>query len=99
MNLIFLFIYIIYLINVILYLIYILIGLVLLLSTILFIGFRRYNILKRLIPRKIKANELLDDYSYNSNNINNEDNNKNEIRTEMAYKNQISGNNESKLGV
>jgi hypothetical protein len=79
--------------------IYILIGLVLLLSTILFIGFRRYNILKRLIPRKIKANELLDDYSYNSNNINNEDNNKNEIRTEMAYKTKISGNNESKLGV
>lgn len=79
--------------------IYILIGLILLLLIILFIGFRRYNILKKLIPRKLMANELLDDYSYNSNNINNEDNNKNEIRTEMAYKNQISKGNESKLGV
>ena len=79
--------------------IYILIGLILVLLIILFIGFRRYNILKRLIPRKLMANELLDDYSYNSNNINNEDNNKNEIRTEMAYKTQISGNNETKLGV
>ena len=79
--------------------IYILIGLILLLLIILFIGFRRYNILKKLIPRKLMANELLDDYSYNSNNINNEDNNKNEIRTEMAYKSQISKNNENKLGV
>ena len=79
--------------------IYILIGLILLLLIILFIGFRRYNILKKLIPRKLMANELLDDYSYNSNNINNEDNNKNEIRTEMAYKTQISKGNENKLGV
>ena len=79
--------------------IYILIGLILLLLIILFIGFRRYNVLKKLIPRKLMANELLDDYSYNSNNINNEDSNKNEIRTEMAYKTQISKNNESKLGV
>ena len=69
--------------------VYILIILVLLLLIALVIGFRKYNILKRLIPRKLMANELLDDYSYNSNNINNEDNNKNEIRTEMAYKKQI----------
>ena len=78
--------------------VYILIILVLLLLIALVIGFRKYNILKRLIPRKLMANELLDDYSYNSNNINNEDNNKSEIKTEMAYKSQSSENKQTKLG-
>ena len=78
--------------------IYILTILILLLLIILFFGFRKYNILKGLIPRKLMANELLDDYTYNSNNyINNE--NKNEITTEMAYKTELSGNKETKLGI
>ena len=79
--------------------IYILLGLILVLSIVLFIGIRKYNILKRLIPRKLMANELLDDYSYNShdNNINN--NNTNEITTEMALKMQSNGNKDTKLGI
>ena len=82
--------------------IYILFLLIFILVIIIFIGIRKYNILKKLIPRKMKANELLDDYSYNNyenNNINNENNNKNEITTEMASKTQISEYKEIKLGI
>ena len=83
---------------------YILIGLVLLLLIILFFGIRKYNILKKLLPRKLMANELLDEYTYNindnniNNNINNNDNN--EITLEMSYKNKSAENKDNnKLGV
>ena len=81
---------------------YILIGLILFLIIILVIGIRKYNILKKLIPRKLMANELLDQYSYNShenNNINNDENNQNEITTEMTSRIQSSNNKSSKLGI
>ena len=83
-------------------LVLILIGLVLLLLLIIFIGIRKYNILKKLIPRKLMANELLDNYSYNShdnNNINDGNKNENEITTEMIYKNKSNENQEMKLGI
>ena len=82
--------------------IFILIGLVLILLLIIFIGIRKYNVLKKLIPRKLMANELLDQYSYNShedNNINIENKNNTEITTEMTYKNKSEGNQEMKLGI
>ena len=83
---------------------YILIGLVLLLLIILFFGIRKYNILKKLLPRKLMANELLDEYTYNinDNNINNNINNNenNEISLEMSYKNKSAENKDNnKLGV
>ena len=62
-----------------LYVIIILVILVILLLIILFIGFRKYNLLKNLIPRKLKANELNDEYSYG-----NIEDTKKEIITEMA---------------
>ena len=81
---------------------FILIGLVLLLLLIIFIGIRKYNVLRKLIPRKLMANELLDQYTYNShddNNINIENKNNTEITTEMTYKNKSEGNQEMKLGI
>ena len=48
------------------------------------------------------ANELLDNYSYNShdnNNINDGNKNENEITTEMIYKNKSNENQEMKLGI
>ena len=62
-------------------LIIILVIFIVLLLIIIFIGLRKYNLLKNLIPRKIKANELNDDYSYGTINEN-----KKEIITEMATK-------------
>ena len=59
----------------------ILVILIIILLILLLIGFRRYNILKSLIPRKIKANELNDEYSYSQ-----VEENKKEITTEMATK-------------
>ena len=70
-------------------LIVILVIFIVILLIIIFIGFRKYNLLKNLIPRKIKANELNDDYSYGTINEN-----KKEIITEMATttsKNSILG--------
>ena len=55
--------------------------LILILVIILIFGLRKYNILKSLIPRKLKANELNDEFSY----AHIEDNKK-EITTEMATK-------------
>ena len=81
--------------------VFILIILLIILIIIIFIGIRKYNILKKLIPRKLMANELLDQFSYDShenNNINNDDN-KNDISTEMAYKNQSNDNKATKLGI
>ena len=76
--------------------------LVFFLLIIIFIGIRKYNVLKKLIPRKLMANELLDEFSYNShenNNINIENENKNEIKTEMSLKNQSYENQDMKLGI
>ena len=71
---------------------FVLVLLICILLFLLFIGFRKYNILKSLIPRRLKANELKDDYSYS-----NVEENKKEITTEMAMK--ISGKtNYSPLG-
>ena len=83
-------------------LVLILVGLVLLLLLIIFIGIRKYNILKKLIPRKLMANELVDNYSYNShenNNINSENKNDNEITAEMICKNKENENQDMKLGI
>ena len=83
-------------------LIIVLFVLVFFLLIIIFIGIRKYNVLKKLIPRKLMANELLDEFSYNShenNNINNEDKNKNETKTEMSLKNQSYENQDMKLGI
>ena len=78
---------------------YILIVMVLILLIIIFIGIWKYNILKKLLPRKLMANELLDEYSYNSNIDNNNDKN-NEITMEMSYKNKTAENKDNnKLGV
>ena len=78
---------------------YILIVMVLILLIIIFIGIWKYNILKKLLPRKLMANELLDEYSYNSNIDNNNDKN-NEITMEMSYKNKTTENKDiNKLGV
>ena len=79
----------------------ILILLLLILIIIIIFGIRKYINLKKLIPRKLMANELLDKYSYEShdnNNINNDDN-KNEISTEMACKNQSNEHEKTKLGI
>ena len=65
--------------------------LIFILLIVLFVGFRKYNILKRLIPRKLKANELNDEFSYGQ-----IEDNKKEITTEMATK--ISNNTLSSLG-
>ena len=71
---------------------FVLVLLICILLFLLFIGFRKYNILKSLIPRRLKANELKDDYFYS-----NVEENKKEITTEMAMK--ISGKtNYSPLG-
>ena len=71
---------------------FVLVLLICILLFLLFIGFRKYNILKSLIPRRLKANELKDDYIYY-----NVEENKKEITTEMAMK--ISGKtNYSPLG-
>ena len=70
------------------------------LLVILFIGIKKYNLLKKLVPRKLLANELLDQYSYNSadnNNINSPNNDTYEATTEMIY--QKSENKDNKLGV
>ena len=83
-------------------LIIVLFVLVFFLLIIIFIGIRKYNVLKKLIPRKLMANELLDEFSYNShenNNINIENENKNEIKTEMSLKNQSYENQDMKLGI
>ena len=71
-------------------LLFFLVVLVIILLLILFIGLRKYNILKSLIPRKLKANELNDQFSY----IHVED--KKEIVTEMVPRS--SDNNVSALG-
>ena len=81
-------------------LVYVLFFLVLILLVILFIGIKKYNLLKKLVPRKLLANELLDQYSYNSadnNNINSPNNDTCEATTEMIY--QKSENKDNKLGV
>ena len=71
---------------------------VLILLIIILIGIWKYNILKKLLPRKLMANELLDEYSYNSNIDNNDKNN--EITMEMSYKNKTAENKDNnKLGV
>ena len=71
---------------------FVLVLLICILLFLLFIGFRKYNILKSLIPRRLKANELKDDCFYS-----NVEENKKEITTEMAMK--ISGKtNYSPLG-
>ena len=70
-------------------LIIILVIFIVILLIIIFIGIRKYNLLKNLIPRKIKANELNDEYSYGT-----IDENKKEIITEMAtttFKNSVLG--------
>ena len=69
----------------------ILIILVIFLLLLLFIILRKYNALKSLIPRKLKANELNDQYSYSS--YSQIGDKKKEITTEMAStmpKNSIS---------
>ena len=81
-------------------LVYVLFFLVLILLVILFIGIKKYNLLKKLVTRKLLANELLDQYSYNSadnNNINSPNNDTYEATTEMIY--QKSENKDNKLGV
>ena len=65
--------------------------LVILLLFILFIGIRKYNVLKGLLPRKLKANELNDQYTYKS-----MEETKKEITTEMVTK--VSDNSVSSLG-
>ena len=68
-----------------------LILLILILSLLLIIGFKKYKFLKSLIPRRLKANELDDEFIYsNSKEI------KKEITTEMAMK--FSNNSISSLG-
>ena len=68
-----------------------LILLILMLLLLLIIGFKKYTFLKSLIPRRLKANELDDEYIYsNGKEI------KKEITTEMAMK--ISNNSISSLG-
>ena len=65
--------------------------LVIVLLFILFIGIRKYNILKGLLPRKLKANELNDQYTYKS-----VEETKKETTTEMVTK--FSDNSVSSLG-
>ena len=69
----------------------ILIILIIILLILLLIGFRKYNILKSLIPRRLKANELNDEYSYSH-----IEESKKEITTEMATK--VSNNSKLSLG-
>jgi len=65
--------------------------LVIVLLFILFIGIRKYNILKGLLPRRLKANELNDQYTYKS-----VEETKKETTTEMVSK--IGDNSVSSLG-
>ena len=69
----------------------VLIVLVVVLLIIILIGFRKYNVLKSLIPRKLMANELYDQYTYSH-----VEDNKKEITTEMTSK--INSNSVSSLG-
>ena len=65
----------------------ILIILVIFLLLLFFITFRKYNTLKSLIPRKLKANELNDQYSFSAYSAYSHiGDNKKEINTEMASK-------------
>ena len=73
---------------------FILIILIIFLLLLLFIGFRKYNALKSLIPRKLKANELNDQFSYSA--YSHIGDNKKEINTEMASK--LPKNSISSLG-
>ena len=65
--------------------------LVIVLLFILFIGIRKYNVLKGLLPRRLKANELNDQYTYKS-----VEETKREITTEMVSK--VGDNSVSSLG-
>ena len=69
----------------------VLILLILILLLLLFVGFKKYKFLKSLIPRRLKANELNDEYSYS-----NIEENKKEITAEMAIK--IPNNSITSLG-
>jgi hypothetical protein len=65
--------------------------LVIILLFVLFIGIRKYNVLKGLLPRRLKANELNDQYTYKS-----VEETKREITTEMVSK--VGDNSVSSLG-